>query len=118
MSRRTSPPRQARFQVELKKLLKRGVAAPRAMKLAWKRVPKNPRHHRARTAKPTRRNAARRRSGPAPVVIYDRIEKIYATKAATNPNYPAQRFVHTFTKPAQILGMPDGSLRIRPRPRS
>lgn len=35
--------RQARFQSELKKLLKRGVPAAKAMKTAWRRVPKNPR---------------------------------------------------------------------------
>jgi hypothetical protein len=36
-------PRQARFKQELKRLLRRGVPAAKAMKQAWKRVPKNPR---------------------------------------------------------------------------
>jgi hypothetical protein len=40
--------RQARMRVELKKLLKRGMPAAKAMKLAWKRTPKNPRRLRAR----------------------------------------------------------------------
>ena len=35
--------RQTRMRVELKKLLKRGMPAAKAMKLAWKRTPKNPR---------------------------------------------------------------------------
>lgn len=35
--------RQARFRVELKRLLKRGLPAAKAMKQAWRRVPKNPR---------------------------------------------------------------------------
>lgn len=40
---KTNSPRQARFRQELKRLLKRGVPAAKAMKTAWKRVPKNPR---------------------------------------------------------------------------
>lgn len=44
--------RQQRMRVELKKLLKRGVPAAKAMGLAWKRTPKNPRR---------RRNAEERR---------------------------------------------------------
>jgi hypothetical protein len=43
--------RQARMRVELKKLLKRGMPAAKAMKLAWKRTPKNPRRLTAKKAR-------------------------------------------------------------------
>ncbi len=44
-------PRQTRFRQELKRLLKRGVPAVKAMKQAWRRVPKNPRRLTARKAR-------------------------------------------------------------------
>ncbi len=44
-------PRQTRFRKELKRLLKRGVPAAKAMKQAWRRVPKNPRRLTARKAR-------------------------------------------------------------------
>ena len=47
------------------------------------------------------------------VEIYGRVGKIYATKGRDS-RYPGQRFVHRFTKPARILGLPDGRLLISP----
>jgi hypothetical protein len=43
--------RQTRMRVELKKLLKRGMPAAKAMRLAWKRTPKNPRRLTAKKAR-------------------------------------------------------------------
>lgn len=43
--------RQQRMRVELKKLLKRGVPAKKAMGMAWKRTPKNPRRLTAKKAR-------------------------------------------------------------------
>lgn len=44
------------------------------------------------------------------ILIYGRVLKIFAQK--TEGPYKGQRFVHTFKKGAQMLGMPDGSIRI------
>lgn len=41
--RKRNSPRQVRFRQELKRLLRRGMPAAKAMKTAWSRVPKNPR---------------------------------------------------------------------------
>lgn len=130
-TRRRNSPRQARF-------LRSGVPAPKAMKAAWKRVPKNPKgkaaarvsiatrwcptcqkHHipignggrHSSTNRPP--TAGRRRLNPPAggTEIYGRIKAIEAVKGNSS-NYAGELFRHDFTKPARIYGMPDGSILI------
>ncbi len=60
---------------------------------------------------PAARYASRIPAGA--VEIYGRLNRIFATKGRDS-RYPGQRFVHRFTKPARILGLPDGRLLITP----
>ena len=106
--------RQLRFRAELKKILKRGVPATKAMTQAWKRVPKNPRksskvHRRTRGRRPF---GARRPNAPrAGVEIYDRITAIEGVKGSTSA-YAGQHFRHRFTRRVKGVGLGDGSIRL------
>lgn len=45
------------------------------------------------------------------VLIYDKVERIYATKGK-NSNYPNMKFVHIFKTKPKLYGLPNGDLLI------